>query len=45
MMFVVAFVTDSLAEFELERKSRQHPTAERDQVKSPLQGALITFSN
>ncbi|XP_016838371.2 dachshund homolog 2 isoform X2 [Nasonia vitripennis] len=28
---------DSLAEFELERKSRQHPTAERDQVKSPLQ--------
>ncbi|EGI57815.1 hypothetical protein G5I_14001 [Acromyrmex echinatior] len=27
-------------ELELERKSRQHQAAERDQVKSPLQGAL-----
>ena len=38
------FVAESLAEFELERKQRQHSTAERDQVKSPLQGSLI-FSN
>lgn len=35
------FVAESLVqELELERKSRQHQTAERDQVKSPLQGAL-----
>ncbi|KAI4489455.1 hypothetical protein M0802_011127 [Mischocyttarus mexicanus] len=27
-------------ELELERKSRQHQVAERDQVKSPLQGAF-----
>ncbi|KAF7385077.1 hypothetical protein HZH66_012163 [Vespula vulgaris] len=27
-------------ELELERKSRQHQVAERDQVKSPLQGAI-----
>lgn len=34
-------VAESLVqELELERKSRQHQAAERDQVKSPLQGAL-----
>ncbi|XP_023245716.1 dachshund homolog 1-like [Copidosoma floridanum] len=34
----VRAITESLMEFnEMERKSRQHSTAERDQVKSPLQ--------
>jgi hypothetical protein len=40
-IFFFFSVAESLVqELELERKSRQHQAAERDQVKSPLQGAL-----
>ncbi|XP_033225556.1 dachshund homolog 2 [Belonocnema kinseyi] len=34
---------ESLAEYELERKTRQHQISERDQVKSPLQDARAGY--